>query len=167
MKSAEGEQAVKGFCSTGCGTEPVSYPMSIGTPSPVREASFSPPSSPEDQNAWHYTSAPPYVFMTWYLVKHRDNFIGDRHRTPTVSKVKVKLSLCLTKQHAIKTNGGSEGIAPRILNLHISWLSVVSFTPQSLYPLGNFRRYSLQRRLGGPQSRSGRDASVGNWTLLI
>jgi len=23
---------------------------------------------------WSYTSTPPYVFMTWYLVKHEDNF---------------------------------------------------------------------------------------------
>jgi hypothetical protein len=30
-------------------------------------------------------------------------------------KVRVKLSLCLTKRHAMKTCWGSEGIAPRIL----------------------------------------------------
>jgi len=24
--------------------------------------------------AWSYTSTPPYVFMVWYLVKHRDKF---------------------------------------------------------------------------------------------
>jgi hypothetical protein len=24
------------------------------------------------KNAWSYTFTPPYVFMAWYLVKHRD-----------------------------------------------------------------------------------------------
>jgi hypothetical protein len=33
---------------------------------------------------------------------------------------------------------------------------VVSFTPLPLYPLGKFLRYSLDRRLGEPKSRSGR-----------
>jgi hypothetical protein len=28
----------------------------------------------EVNNAWRYTSSPPYVFMAWRLVKHRDNF---------------------------------------------------------------------------------------------
>jgi hypothetical protein len=36
-------------------------------------------------------------------------------------KVKVKLSLCLTKHHAMKTYWGSGGIAPRILDLGTSW----------------------------------------------
>jgi hypothetical protein len=33
---------------------------------------------------------------------------------------------------------------------------VVRFTPQPLYPRGKSLLYSLDRRLGGPQSRSGR-----------
>jgi hypothetical protein len=33
---------------------------------------------------------------------------------------------------------------------------VVSFTPRPLYPRGKSPRYPLDRRLGGPQSRSGR-----------
>jgi hypothetical protein len=40
----------------------------------VREADRSPPSSAEVMNAWSYTSAPPYVFMAWYLVKSCDSF---------------------------------------------------------------------------------------------
>jgi len=36
-------------------------------------------------------------------------------------KIKVKLSLCLTKHHAIKTYWGSGGIAPRILDLGTRW----------------------------------------------
>jgi hypothetical protein len=41
---------------------------------PGREADHSPPSSAEIKNAWRYTSNHQYVFMTWCLVKHRDNF---------------------------------------------------------------------------------------------
>jgi hypothetical protein len=36
-------------------------------------------------------------------------------------KVKVKLSLCLTKHHAMKTYWGSGGIDPRILDLGTRW----------------------------------------------
>jgi hypothetical protein len=38
-----------------------------------------------------------------------------------VCKVKVILSLCLTKHHTTNTYKGSEGIAPRILNLGARW----------------------------------------------
>jgi hypothetical protein len=36
-------------------------------------------------------------------------------------KVKVKLSLCLTKHHAMKTYRGIGGIDPRILDLGTRW----------------------------------------------
>jgi hypothetical protein len=36
-------------------------------------------------------------------------------------KVKVKLSMCLTKHHAMKTYWGSGGIAPHILDLGSRW----------------------------------------------
>jgi hypothetical protein len=49
---------------------------------------------------------------------------------------KVKLSLCLTKHHAMKTYWGSGGIAPRILDFGTRWRWVVSFTPLPLYPQG-------------------------------
>jgi hypothetical protein len=26
------------------------------------------------KNAWSYTITPPYAFMMWYLIKHRDDF---------------------------------------------------------------------------------------------
>jgi len=40
--------------------------------------------------------------------------------TKTV-KVKVKLSLCLTKHHIMKAYWGSGGIAPHILDLSTRW----------------------------------------------
>jgi hypothetical protein len=48
---------------------------------------------------------------------------------------------------------------------------VVSFTPRSLYPRGNSPRYPLNRKLGGPQSRSEswevEKISAGNWTSVV
>jgi hypothetical protein len=38
-----------------------------------------------------------------------------------VCKVKVKLSLCLTKHHAVKTYWGTSGIVPRTLDLATRW----------------------------------------------
>jgi len=34
----------------------------------------SPPSSEEVKGAWSYTSTLQYIFMAWYLIKHRHNF---------------------------------------------------------------------------------------------
>jgi hypothetical protein len=73
-------------------------------------------------------------------------------RTLIKSK-KVKLSLCLTKNPAMKTYWGSGGRA-RIFDLGTRWMWVVSFTPRPLHPQGKSPRYPLNRRLGGPQSRS-------------
>jgi hypothetical protein len=72
------------------------------------------------------------------------------------------LSLCLTKHYAKKTYCGSAGIAPRILDLGTRWRWVVSFTPRPLYPQGKSPYNLLDRRLGGPLSRSGRDGEEKN-----
>jgi len=52
-----------------------------------------------------------------------------------IYKVKVKLSLCLTKHHTMKTYWRSWGIAPRILDIGTRWRWVVSFTSRLLYYL--------------------------------
>jgi hypothetical protein len=62
-------------------------------------------------------------------------------------KVKIKLSLCLTKHHAMKTYWGSGGIAPRIFDLGTRWRWVVSFTPRPLYPQGKSPWYPLDGRV--------------------
>jgi hypothetical protein len=51
---------------------------------------------------------------------------------------------------------GSGCIDPRILDLGTSWRWVVSFTHRPLYLRGKSPLYPLDRRLDGPQSRSGR-----------
>jgi hypothetical protein len=82
-------------------------------------------------------------------------------------KVKVKLSLCFffTEHHAMKTYCGSGGIGPLILDIGTRrW--VVSFTPRPLYSKGKNPRYPLDRRLGGPQSRSGCGGVVKNFQPL-
>jgi hypothetical protein len=47
--------------------------------------------------------------------------------------IKVKLSLCLTKQHAMNAYWGNGGIAPCILNLGPICKRVVRFTPRMLH----------------------------------
>jgi hypothetical protein len=45
-----------------------------------REANHSPPASVEVTQMWLYTSTPPFAFMTWCFIKHRDNFTFDNLR---------------------------------------------------------------------------------------
>jgi hypothetical protein len=79
---------------------------------------ISPPSSAEVKNAWSLTFTPQYVIITWYLVKHGDNFKQRWAGLYPASygwwwwwwwwccccccspREKVK-SLCLTKYHAM------------------------------------------------------------------
>jgi hypothetical protein len=53
---------------------------------------------------------------------------------PTITGKKVRLSLCLTKHHVMKTYWGNGGIAPRILDLGTKWEYSASrprcFTPK-------------------------------------
>jgi hypothetical protein len=68
----------------------------------------------------------------------------------------------LTKHHTMQTYWGSGCIAPRILDLRTTWKRVVSFTPRQLYPQGKSTWYPLDRKLGGPQSRSGHGVEEKN-----
>jgi len=62
---------------------------------------------------------------------------------------------------------GSGGIAPSVFHLGPRWRWLVSFTPRPLYPQGKSPWYPLDRRLGGPQSRSGRDGDEKNFTASL
>jgi hypothetical protein len=48
--------------------------MGTGVKRPEREADHPPPSSAEVKDAWKQNSTSPYVFMTRYIVNHRDSF---------------------------------------------------------------------------------------------
>jgi hypothetical protein len=68
-------------------------------------------------------------------------------------EAKVKFSVYLSTTQWRLT--GSGGMALRTLNLSTTYRWVASFTLRPLYPRENSSRYHLDRRLGGPQSRSG------------
>jgi hypothetical protein len=60
---------------------PTPYPMGTGgsfmgggVKWQGREADHSPTSIVEVKNAWSYTSTFHYIFIKWYLIKHKDNF---------------------------------------------------------------------------------------------
>jgi hypothetical protein len=56
----------------------------------------------------------------------------------------------------MKTRRGVEVYLYAFFELEARWRWVASFTPRPLYPQGNSPPFPLDRRLGGPQSRSGR-----------
>jgi hypothetical protein len=74
----------RNFCFTtasksSLGPNSASYSMdtedlSPGVKRPKCEPDLSPPSNADVKDAWSYNSTPPYIFMVWSLIKHRDNF---------------------------------------------------------------------------------------------
>jgi hypothetical protein len=62
----------------------------------------------------------------------------------------------------VKAYWGSGGIAPHILDLGTRWRWVFSFTARPLYLQGKSPWYPWDRRLGGPQRRSGRGGEEKN-----
>jgi hypothetical protein len=101
----------------------------------------------------------------WFRIPH---FWWETHMVVNVGVIvnnkrqKVKLSLCLTKHHAMKAYWGRGGIASRIIDLGTRWRWVVSFTPRPLYPQGKLPWYPLDRRLDEPQNRSGHGGEEKN-----
>jgi hypothetical protein len=138
------------------------------------------------QHRWEYTSAPNVLanqhrnLVAWMVD------IGVCTFKPPLLHVNVNFPPCLTKYHTMNRyplrnleprhenvlqNGD---ITPHILNLSTRSRSVDrSFTPRPLYPRGSNPRYPLNRRLGGPQDRSGRGgekkipAPAGNRTPVV
>jgi hypothetical protein len=62
----------------------------------------------------------------------------------------------------MKTYWMSGGMTPCILALGTRWRWVVSFMHRTLYPQGKRSRYTLDRRMCGPQIRSGRGGEERN-----
>jgi hypothetical protein len=80
----------------------------------------------------------------------------------TLVKVEGKIFLCWSKHHTMKVYGGSGGIAERIFNLDTRWRRVVSLIRRPLYPRRKGLQYPFDRKLGGPQSQSGRGGEEKN-----
>jgi hypothetical protein len=93
-------------------------------------------------------------FLSYF--KYVVTYVFKKKSSTTINK-KVKLFLCWTNW-ALHHEGvwRSGCIDPHFLDLGTSWRWVVSFTPRPLYPRGKSPRYQLDRRLGEPQSHSGR-----------
>jgi hypothetical protein len=89
--------------------------------------------------------------------------LGEYKRGKWKMKVKLKLPLCFNWAQRHEGILGSGGIAPRILDLGTRWRWVVNFTPSRFTPQGkNPPQYPSDRRLGGPQSWSGRGGEEKN-----
>jgi hypothetical protein len=71
-----GNFSLRHLAQTGSGAHPACYPMdtgalSLGVKRPECEAEHSSPSNADIKNVLSYNSTTPYVFMAWYLIKHR------------------------------------------------------------------------------------------------
>jgi hypothetical protein len=69
----------------------------------------------------HYAGQTLEVCASELEIKSSTSGILALCRAPSANKVKVKLSLCLTKHHTMKTYWGNGGIAPHILDLGPAW----------------------------------------------
>jgi hypothetical protein len=105
-----------------------------------------------------------FGYIQIFISQLHDSEHADKRAVMQCTKVKVKLklSLCLTKHHTVKTYWGSGGIARRILHFGTRLRWVVSFTPRPLYLQRKSPWYPLDRRLGGPQNRSGHGGEERN-----
>jgi hypothetical protein len=56
------------------------------------------PSCGKVKNAWRYTSTPLCIFMTWFLIKHRDNFIFLLHSLPHRAEKRSNSYLCASQK---------------------------------------------------------------------
>jgi hypothetical protein len=59
---------------TGYGAHPATFPTNKAGYFSADKYGHSFPSNAEVKNTWSYASTPQYIFMSSYLLKHRDNF---------------------------------------------------------------------------------------------
>jgi hypothetical protein len=71
-----GNFSLQHHVQTGSGAHPTPPPIQwvLGVKWLWHEAGHSPPSSGEVKSTWSYICTPHYIFMTWCLVKYKDNF---------------------------------------------------------------------------------------------
>jgi len=80
---------------------------------------------------------------------------GDSLQIMKDSRVCVCLFPCLTKYHAMKTYYRNKSTVLRI-NLDTRWRWVITFMPRPPYSRSKDPQYHMDRRMGEPDSRSGR-----------
>jgi hypothetical protein len=122
-----------------------------------KEKNSQPPSGIEHLNprpSW-------YTILVGWCIRRSP---GNETAVYIVWNITVNLSLCFFFNWAPRHEGalGSGCIAPRILDFGTTRRWVVSFVPRPLYPRGKIAPYPLDRRLGGPQSRSGHGGEEKN-----
>jgi hypothetical protein len=133
---------------------------STGVKRPEHEAGHSLPSSADVGVAWKFASSSLIVHgvvlgtgttLSFALAAMK---VWTSRRVIIIEKGKVVPVLNYAPRH--------EGVLGEWMHssthfdLGITWRWVVSFTPRPLYPKGKIPWYPLDRRLCGPQSRSGR-----------
>jgi hypothetical protein len=115
---------------------------------------------------WYVTHPLASVWLTSWRHTIPFNFVelssDVLYSFPSLEGKRWNLCAFLTEHHTMEEYWGSGGMAERILDLGTKWRWVVSFTPWPLYPQGKSSWYPFYRRLGGPQSRSGRGGEEKN-----
>jgi hypothetical protein len=100
---------------------------------------------------WDSFSSPPHSDWRW----EPSNLLSNGHRG-LFPRGRVTWLNLTSPSTTLRRHMGEGGIAPRILNVGAGRRRVVSFRPRPLYPTERDRRYPLDKRLGGPHSRSER-----------
>jgi hypothetical protein len=80
-------------------------------------------------NSWSYTSTPPYVFVTWYLVKHRNDFT---FRSPTLLSVGILFHVSWPTYLCVVTSSDSR-MSPVFIKSPISTASLFLFLLLTLF----------------------------------
>jgi hypothetical protein len=76
-----------------------------------------------------------YIILQWEYLDPRGRLWREAGKDYLLRGfINCKLSLCLTKHHAMKTYWRNGGLAPRILDLGTRRRWVVTFTPRQHYP---------------------------------
>jgi len=89
---------------TSTGVHPASYPMGTVGSFPEgkeseRQAYYSLPSSVAVKNMWSYSFTPSCVLMSWYLLKHRNNFTFTYQLQMSVWSNEVRWFMRWTVKH--------------------------------------------------------------------
>jgi hypothetical protein len=117
------------------------------------------------QNAWSLTPTTP-VHIHIMAFGHRGGFIFIIFtHIDCNGEAKVVPVLFLLSTTPWRRIEGVEVWLHTFFDLGTRWRRVVSFTPRPLYPQGKSPWYPLYKRLGGPQSRSGRSDEEKNSQL--